>query len=211
MPGLLAAVAPAPGTSETAPSLRVIVAPRPLSQHSDAELLAFGREGRREALNELLRRHYRRIVRICERMTHESDHVHDLVQETMLGIVRNIASFRGDASFMTWVFTIARSFAHRQRRRQRAHTRTVAALSRWEENAPREASPESMIARQRLSARFEEALSGLAELDRAVLVARDVEGCTAIEVAEITGLTVSAVKSRLHRARRHIRTTLQAA
>ncbi len=214
MPGLpLVEIVTTPPSASAArvPALCVVpsaVSARAWRERSDEELIARGREGRREALDELLRRHERRIFRVCERMAQGPDVVQDLVQETMLGIVRSITSFRGDSSFMTWVFTIARSFAHRQRRRQRAYTRTIGALTRWEESAHVDASPESALARQRLSARFETALDGLAALDREVLVARDIEGRSANEVAELTGLTVSAVKSRLHRARRQVRATL---
>ncbi|MCB9751679.1 MAG: sigma-70 family RNA polymerase sigma factor [Myxococcales bacterium] len=177
-------------------------------------LIERGRAGERDALNALLRRYDRRILRVCERVARTTDEAQDLFQETMMAIVRNLAGFRGDASFMTWVFTIARSFAHRERRRERSRERAGAGLrDAMTTQAPALATPnlEHTIDQQRLSTQFQRAIAELAPLDRDVLVARDIEGLTAPEAAQQTGLTVSAVKSRLHRARRQVRAALTAA
>ncbi len=197
---------------EPRPALRVVPSEPRWSELGDDELITRGVDGHREALNALLRRYERRIMRVCERMARDAEDAQDLFQETMLGIVRNLGSFRGEASFMTWVFTITRSLAHRERRRERTRVRTGAgfreAMSAQE--CAGDACLERGLDRQRLSVRFQAALEGLAPLDREVLVARDVEGCTAPEVAQQTGLTVSAVKSRLHRARRQVREAITA-
>jgi len=111
---------------------------------------------------------------------------------------------------LTWAYLVARSQASRLRRRRKARPRIEAAIDL---ECPicepsQAASPERVVIRNRLQERFANLLEQLSPLDRQVLLLRDIEECTAPEVAHELGLTVSAVKSRLHRARRFVRAAL---
>ena len=185
--------------------------PHSMASWSDERLLAAHREGEGHALEVLLRRHQSSIRRVCERMAGGPEPARDLLQETMLGIVRNLANYRGDAAFMTWVFAIARSFAARQRRRAFSTARLEAAMRsvnevRWPNASSGEL--EANVDRARLQKRVREAVARLPPRDGAVLLARDFTGFSAAETAARLGLTVSAVKSRLHRARNQLRLLL---
>jgi RNA polymerase sigma-70 factor, ECF subfamily len=163
------------------------------------------RAGDRAALESVLRHHRRAIERMCTRMcSGAAEHTDDVIQDTYLAIVRNIASFRGQASFLTWAYTIART-AHGRRRRRAAlaivsgHLVAPAANSR---------PLDEVVAASKLGETICAALTALSETDRRVLLMRDLEGWSAHEVAERTGLTVPAVKTRLHRARVAMRSRL---
>lgn len=141
-----------------------------------------------------------------------ADLADDVIQDTYLAIVRNIASFRGEASFLTWAYTIARTAHGRQRRRDRLDTRraeTLAIVSdRFERPAANGRPLDDVVAANELAEAIGVALAALSETDRRVLLMRDLEGWSAHEVAERTGLTVPAVKTRLHRARVSMRARL---
>ncbi len=189
--------------------LAPIVGTRPLD---DSVLIAAAQAGDYKALDQLFRRHRKRLLRICERHSDRPEDAADLLQETFVGIMRGLHGFRGDASFTTWAYLVVRSQASRLRRRRKARPR----LEQPVEDVPQKGSgdetgsPERMVIRGQLQARFQAVLKQLSPLDRQVLVLRDIEECTAPEVADELGLTVSAVKSRLHRARRFVRGALAA-
>jgi len=156
--------------------------------------------GNRDALEQLLRFYRPRIERLCRRMCRGDESFDDVLQETYLGIVRSIASFRGQSSFLTWVYTVARTYRGRYvRTAARYHAREVAAV---ELGALREGlDVEGSVAGAELGGAIQDALSHLSDLDRRILLLRDVDGLTAAEVAHVTGLSIAAVKTRLHRAR----------
>jgi RNA polymerase sigma-70 factor (ECF subfamily) len=176
---------------------------------TDPELLERARGGDRAALEMLLERHQRQVYRFGLRMCRDEEDAKDVVQETLLAMARNVRDFRGASSVSTWLYSIARSFCIKKRRRSKfapAHEELIGSV---ETEANRVADPgrlqdESLASRQ-IETALESAIASLEPMYREILVLRDVEGLTAPEVAEVTGLTVEAVKSRLHRARVQVR------
>jgi RNA polymerase sigma-70 factor, ECF subfamily len=177
----------------------------------DATLLDRARTGDREALDVLLERHQRRVYRFGLKMCRDPEDAKDVLQDTLLAAVRTMKDFRGAASVSTWLYTIARSFCLKKRRRSKFapdHEESIEARQPGEEArqiADPARGPDDELAGRQIEAALEEAIGGLDPMYREVLVLRDVEGLTAPEVAEIMGLTVEAVKSRLHRARIAVR------
>ena len=167
----------------------------------DDALLAAARAGDRAALEALLERYQNRVFSFGLRMCGDAEDAKDVLQDTLLAAARAMPRFRGDASLSTWLYTIARRFCAKQRRRfaPEAHrSNDPAALDQIPASTP---DPE--VRTRQLETRRALARS-LASIDpgmREVLILRDIEGLTAPEVAAITGLSVPAVKSRLHRAR----------
>jgi RNA polymerase sigma-70 factor (ECF subfamily) len=164
-------------------------------------------------LPELLRHHQPRLRAICRRMCGPDDDADDVLQDTYVEIVRHLAGFRGDSSFMTWATAVVRSQLHRHRRRHRRHALRDDAIDSASHSYPTlfgrsEREPELQACADSLRASLLAALDELAELDREVFVLRELEGMTAPEVANTLGLSVPAVKSRLHRARRSLRANL---
>jgi RNA polymerase sigma-70 factor (ECF subfamily) len=174
-------------------------------------LLQAARQGDGEALDALLQDVQPQIYRFSLKMCGQAEDAQDVLQETLLAAARTMRGFRGASSVSTWLYTIARSFCIKKRRRSvfapevvsldadPAATRAVASP------AP---DPERGLADRELSEALDSAIAGLEPGSREVLVLRDVEGLSADEVAAVTGLSVPAVKSRLHRARLLVRERL---
>jgi len=180
-------------------------------ERTDQELLDSARTGDRPALEALLERHQRRVYRFGLKMCRDPEDAKDVLQETLLAVARSVKDFRGASSVSTWLYTIARSFCIKKRRRSKFAPEQEESLEAFEPGSearqvadPSRAPDESLAGRQ-VEAALESAIARLEPMYRDVLVLRDVEGLTAPEVAEVMGLSVEAVKSRLHRARVAVR------
>jgi RNA polymerase sigma-70 factor (ECF subfamily) len=177
----------------------------------DALLLA-ARKGDRAALGDLLERHQQRVFAFGMKMCGDAEDAQEVAQDTMLSMVKSLRGFRGEASLSTWLYTVARSFCIKKRRRSKgAPTRheplDVAAAE--QASAPTPSPEQTLLGRETRDA-VAAALDQLEPEAREVVILRDMEGLTAPEVAQVTGLSVAAVKSRLHRARQSLRTQLLA-
>jgi RNA polymerase sigma-70 factor (ECF subfamily) len=178
---------------------------------SDAELVSAAQRGDREALGRLLERHQAKVYRFGMRMCRGEEDAKDVLQETLITAVRTLPDFRGASSLSTWLYSIARSFCIKQRRRSKFAPETVESLDAREPSKaalelpdPARGADEALDS-HRLEAALDEAIGALEPKYREVLVLRDVEGLSAAEVAEVLDLSVDAVKSRLHRARVAVR------
>jgi RNA polymerase sigma-70 factor (ECF subfamily) len=144
------------------------------------------------------------------KMCRDSEDAKDVLQETLLAMARGVRDFRGASSISTWLYTIARSFCIKKRRRSKFAPEEERSL---EVAAPAEASkladpsqtPDEALAGKQIERALAQAIAELEPMYREVLVLRDAEGLTAPEVAEVLGVTTQAVKSRLHRARLSVR------
>jgi RNA polymerase sigma-70 factor (ECF subfamily) len=173
---------------------------------SDTELLTALRAGDRGALEELLTRHEPQIYRFGLRMCGDEDAAREVLQETLIAAFKNLHSFRGDAALSTWLYQIARSFCIKTRRRERP----TGPLDDAAESAAGSPGPEANAHARQIGAALAAALAGLRPEQREVVVLRDVEGLSAEEAAEVVGVEVGALKSRLHRARLELRANLTA-
>jgi RNA polymerase sigma-70 factor, ECF subfamily len=176
---------------------------------TDGELVAAAQQGDRGATNELLERHQARVYRFGMKMCREEEDAKDVLQETLLSAARALPEFRGASSISTWLYTIARSFCIKKRRTSKFAPERVESLESQAEAAVQVADsrrgPEEDAAGHQLEMALDHAIAELDPMHREVLVLRDLEGLSAHEVGEIMGLTVEAVKSRLHRARVAVR------
>jgi RNA polymerase sigma-70 factor (ECF subfamily) len=177
----------------------------------DATLLDRARAGDRRALEDLIGRHQRRVYRFGLKMCRDPEDAKDVLQETLLAAARTVKDFRGASSVSTWLYTIARSFCIKKRRRSKFAPEQEESLdARGPGLEARQVmdpsrGPEDELAGRQVELALEQAIGSLDPMYREVLLLRDVEGLTAPEVAEVMGLTVEAVKSRLHRARVAVR------
>jgi RNA polymerase sigma-70 factor (ECF subfamily) len=180
---------------------------------ADTQLLAAAQRGDPKALDELIERHQRRVYRFGLKMCRDPEDAKDVLQDTLIAAARTIRDFRGASSVSTWLYTIARSFCIKRRRRSRfapgpgqeesldARESGVEALQVMDPTR----APDDELAGRQVEGALDRAIAALDPMYREVLVLRDVEGLSAPEVGEIMGLTVEAVKSRLHRARLIVR------
>jgi RNA polymerase sigma-70 factor (ECF subfamily) len=171
---------------------------------SDAKLLEAASAGERSAIERLLTREASRIHRFALRMCGDPEDAKDVTQDTMLAAARGIRDFRGDASLPTWLYTIARSFCSKRRRRSvaiREGSPESEASPSIEALPDPGRGPDEVMEGKELGSALERAITALDPKYREVLVLRDIEGLTAAEVAGVMGIGADAVKSRLHRAR----------
>ncbi len=179
------------------------------ADESDEALLEAVRAGDRRALETLLERHESGVYRFGMKMCRQEEDAKDVLQETLLAAARHLPEFRGASSITTWLYTVARSFCIKKRRTSKFAPQQLESLEAQgdlaSEIADARRGPEEDVAGRQLQRALDEAIGALEPMYREVLLLRDVEGLSAPEVAEIMGLSVEAVKSRLHRARVAVR------
>jgi RNA polymerase sigma-70 factor (ECF subfamily) len=178
-------------------------------QRADDDLIAAARDGDAAALEALILRYQPRVYRFGVRMCRQAEDAGDVAQETLLALARSIRDFRGDSSLGTWLFTIARRLCIRKRRRSKfapaQELSLEAGADAVHDLADPAPGPEQEAAARQIESALTAAIDSLDTGQREVLVLRDMEGLSAPEVANVLGLSVQAVKSRLHRARLAVR------
>ncbi|AKU98285.1 RNA polymerase sigma-54 factor RpoN [Labilithrix luteola] len=180
------------------------------SRHSSAELLESARAGDKQALEELLARHQSQIYRFGMKMCRDPEDAKDVLQDTLVAMARGLRDFQGASSLSTWLYSVARSFCLKKRRKSK-HAPSSSPRSLESDSSPAASVvdegklPDEVLASKQVEQALEEAIAELEPSYREVLVLRDVEGLRAAEVAEILGIGIPAVKSRLHRARLALR------
>jgi len=181
-------------------------------ERSDQELLRAARAGDRNALEALLLRYQPKVYGFGMRMCRDPEDAKDVLQDTLLAMARTVRNFRGASSVSTWLYTIARSFCVKKRRRGRSVSAVPLSADTYHraatQVAPPAPGPEQQLENREVEAVLARAIAGLAPMYREALVLRDIEGLSAPEVAEVLGITVDTVKSRLHRARLAVRDAL---
>jgi RNA polymerase sigma-70 factor (ECF subfamily) len=179
---------------------------------TDRELLTAARRGDAAALETLLVRYQPHLYRFGLRMCGNAEDAGDVAQESLISMARSLRDFRGDSSVSSWLYTIARRFCIKKRRRSKFAPAREDSLDTSDTSADRLAdpapNPEQAASNQELAAALTHAIDALDPSHREVLVLRDVEGLSAPEVARILGVSADAVKSRLHRARVAVRQEL---
>jgi RNA polymerase sigma-70 factor (ECF subfamily) len=181
-----------------------------MHNQADEQLLENARAGDKGALERLLERHQAQIYRFGMRMCRDPEDAKDVLQDTLLAMARGVHDFRGASSISTWLYAIARSHCIKRHRRSKFAPAPERSLDTDAAHEARELrdptrSPDDALAGKQVASALEQAIARLEPAAREVLVLRDVEGLSAPEVAEVLGLTVQAVKSRLHRARLAVR------
>ncbi|MDQ6920169.1 MAG: sigma-70 family RNA polymerase sigma factor [Candidatus Dormibacteraeota bacterium] len=175
---------------------------RPLTGVPDAALVALTRSGNANAFEELVRRHQATIFRIALRMLGDRRDAEDASQETFLQAWRALPGFRSQSAFSTWLYRIVTNRCINLRRARRPSQALL-----WDRESEEPGPAEAAEARNRLLD-LREAILELTSEQRAVFVLRHLEGCAYEEIVEILGISLAAVKSRLHRARLELATAL---
>ena len=183
---------------------------------ADTELVHAAKAGDLAAFEELTTRQERRIYSLAYRILQNPQDAEDVTQQTFLSAVENLASFREEASFATWLSRVATFAALKVIRKHKG----LATVSLEAATEPREdydaiphpeyiadwkQSPEQLVERNETQRLLDEALAQLDEKHRLVFVLRDVEGLSVRETAASLGLSEANVKVRLLRARLQLR------
>ena len=190
-------------------------APRTPVSAGEGDLVERAKAGDMEAFAELVRRYERRIYRMARQITQNDEDAEDVLQESFLKAFEHLDSFQGQSKFYTWVTRIAVNESL-MKLRKRKSDRTVSLdenIETDEEPIVREIAvwddtPESKYSQEELREILDRAIDSLKPIFRTVFILRDVEEMSTEETAEVLGLSVAAVKSRLLRARLQLRERL---
>ncbi len=186
---------------------------RPTDRHDgtsteriSADLVGRCKEGDERAWAELVEATHRDVYTLCLRILGDPHDAAEATQEAYLKAWRGLGGFRGDAMFETWLYRVASNAAlskHRTRKRRQRHESGLqdAVLTELPAAGSVEATAGARIEVRAL----EEALARLPEQHRTVVLLRDVYGMNIEEVAEQLGISQTAAKVRVHRARKRLK------
>ncbi len=186
----------------------------------DAALLERAQKGDLSAFEALVDRHRDRAFGVALRITRSEADAAEIVQDTFLSAYQHLKEFRGEAAFGSWVHRIAANHALMRLRHQRVAEAAGEVLKEplFTDRGSLEEAPADEWGRpadeQALDAELgraiQHAADDLPEGYREVFLLKDVEGLSYEEIAEMTGSSVPAIKSRLHRARLALREAIEA-
>jgi len=164
------------------------------------------------AFEEVVRLYQNKVFNLVYRMIGNQEEAEDLAQEVFVTVFKSVDSFRGEAKFSTWLYRIAAN--HCKNRMKYLGRRSYKQTGELDEAAEREAQnaqpssirpqvdgPDAVLEGLELERTVQRAMQALDPEHREVIVLRDIEDLSYEEIAEITGVELGTVKSRLHRAR----------
>tara|TARA_R110002124_G_scaffold267777_1_gene435109 strand:- start:10445 stop:11092 length:648 start_codon:yes stop_codon:yes gene_type:complete len=180
-------------------------------------LVDLARDLDEQSIRTLIQRHNQRLFRAARSILRSDSEAEDVVQASYVNAFTHLDGFRGDAAFSTWLTRIALNEALG---RVRAHRPSVG-IEHIEKQQTRAggdiipfpmgsvADPETEMARSEIRTLLERAVDELPPLFRAIFVLRDVQGLDVKETARHLDLKPETVRTRLHRARRLLRTSIE--
>jgi len=182
----------------------------------DARLIESLRAGDENAYEELLSRFQQPVYTLAIRLLNDQSEAFDVVQEVFLKVFRNIGSFRGQSSLKTWIYRITVNEAHNTRRWFFRHRRKEVELDtdpeemrNWKEIIPdRNRSPFDVAVDHEQHVMIEAALERINPIFREAVVLRDITDQSYEDIAEILGVSLGTVKSRILRGREALREEL---
>jgi len=175
---------------------------------SDAECVRRLLQGEAEAFETLVRRHQKAIFNLVYRMLGDYDEAAEVSQETFLSAYRSIGQFRGDANFSTWLYRIAINHASTRRRGLAKWQQRTVPLETTEPVSEQELDPADAAEQKEIQQLVQKALNGLEASDAMIILLKDLQDVPYEEVARVLDVPVGTVKSRLHRARKALRSRL---
>jgi RNA polymerase sigma-70 factor (ECF subfamily) len=190
------------------------------SELNEEVLVTRLKTGDEQALESLFTIHSARLYNVAQRILNDAADTEEVLQDVFWMAFRKAQSFQGHSQFYTWLYRLTVNFALGKIRRSKK-TREVEYeeyLPKFQEDGHHRVRPivdwsdtlEQRYAEQETQALLARALDQLKPLDKSVIVLSDMEGVSDKEIASMVGLTVSAVKTRLHRARLFLRGKLAA-
>jgi RNA polymerase sigma-70 factor (ECF subfamily) len=178
----------------------------------DRQLIAICLGGRRDAFGELVTRYQARLYNAAIRLVDNPEDAADVVQDAFLNAYQSLHSFKGDAEFFTWLYRIAFNAAISLKRKKRAVVSLDAAgpESGIDPDDPSEyIKPGAALERSEEETQLQGAMIRLSHEHREVLILKDIEGMKYEDIAEILGVPIGTIRSRLHRARLELRELLE--
>lgn len=173
------------------------------------------KSGDYEAFDVIFRRYVNKVYRQVFRLVGNDAETEEIVQEVFLAVYQKCQSFRGDSAFSTWLYSLATNacLTRLRRRKQSREISLDAFLPRYRADGHHQVRPvfnwadevECRLEKDELHELLQQAINQLPPMEKAVIVLSDVEGVPDREIGETLGLSIPAVKARLHRARLFLR------
>lgn len=188
--------------------------PSTVAREDEHLLVAAAKSGNDASFEELVNRYEGKILRLTRNITGNREDAEDAMQDAFLKAYAHLDGFQGDSRFYTWLVRIAANEALMRLRKRRSGQFSIDEPVQGDsELMPRELedwrpSPEREYAQAEMQKILADAVEKLDPEYRIVLVLRDVEELSTEETAEVLGMSISAVKSRLLRARLKLREKL---
>ncbi|GMU87276.1 MAG: DNA-directed RNA polymerase sigma-70 factor [Ignavibacteriales bacterium] len=175
----------------------------------EQKLIELAKAGDRKALGDLVKKYTQTIYNFAYKICRDKEKAENTMSETFLSMVKAIHQFDGNSKLSTWLYRIVVNHCFMLARADKSHLfndpETDEGLFDDRYFTDWSSLPLKDVENEELRRVLDYAVARLAPEYRIVFMLRDVEGNSTEETAEITGLTIAAVKSRLHRARAFLR------
>ena len=178
--------------------------------NDDKRLIEQALAGDSAAFGRLVRKYQDRLYNTMVHVVGRGDDAMDVVQDAFVQAFLKLDSFKQTAAFYTWLYRIAFNVAstYRRRRKPMLSVDRVREVS-GEEPIESDIGPADKMEQNERCRQVRSAIAGLSEEHRTVIVLREIDGCCYETIAEILGLPVGTVRSRLHRARLQLKEHLR--
>lgn len=173
-----------------------------MAADSEKAWLVQALDGDDQAFAHLVETYQRPVFSVCFRMLGNARDAEDAAQESFLRAYKNLYRYDPDRSFATWLLSIASHYCIDQLRKRRLNTFSIDDDENWWQPPDLGPSPEGVMVRSERQAQIAVMLDTLKSQDRAAVVLHYWHDYSYEEIAETLELSISAVKSRLYRARR---------
>lgn len=183
-----------------------------MTQCTETSLLSGLRARDEKTFEQLVERYSSRLFSVTHRLLQNEDDARDAVQDTFVSAFRSIDTFAGQAQFSTWLHRIACNAALmklRTQRRRREDLFDTEADNNWQEAQALQDSIDQLLHRQEIRTMVHACIAELPDTYRTVVLLRDIEELNTTETAHRLGTSPTAVKLRLHRARKALRVLLK--
>jgi RNA polymerase sigma-70 factor, ECF subfamily len=184
---------------------------RSVLELSDTQIIERTLDGEPEAFSMLVRRWERQIYCLTLRMLGRDEEAKDATQETFLSAYRNLSKFRGEAKFSSWIYRIALNVCNT---RLRSRSKSAISLDEQRETTGFELAADISdlsegIQQEQVAGHVRRALNGLPSEMRQVIIMKEYEGLKFSEIAEILGIPISTVKTRMYTGLNELRKRLE--
>lgn len=182
------------------------------AEQDDKDLVRLTQQGESRAFDELVHRYSSKVYRLAHKILHHEEDAAEAMQDAFLSAYRGLPRFKSESTFSTWLYRIATNASLMRYRKRRANHVSLE-QSQIEQGEPLEipdwsAQPLEELLTDEMRVAMEESFERLPEDLRTVFVLRDLQELSNADVAEVLHLSVAAVKSRLHRARLALRSSI---
>lgn len=181
----------------------------------DKQLVQRASEGDKKALSQIVAENEQLVYNTALKLLANPEEAECVLQETFLKVFQVLPSFKGESSLSTWIYRIATNFAlMRLRNRKKEFSSLEGTEDHIQKNTLETfnrhvaTNPLKAVLNDELKEAMEQAIAQLPPKYRTVFILKDIEGHSLNEIAEMTGMTLAAVKSNLHRARLYLRDRL---